>query len=80
MIAEARQALESGSPSDMEAAYDKLTQASHKVASVLYESASQAGEVPPQEGPAGGDSNAGPGGPEDVIDAEFVDVDAEESR
>jgi molecular chaperone DnaK len=79
-ISEAKKALEEGSMHDMEQASERLTQASHKVAAVLYQSTT-------------GDAGAGgaqPGGPadgaaespveDDVIDAEYVDVDAEEKN
>ncbi len=80
VVAEAKKALDSGSPSDMDAAYEKLTQASHKVASVLYEAASQA-EGKPEQGPApDGEPSTGTSSDEEVIDAEFVDVDAENNQ
>jgi len=79
-LVEAKGALEEGSAERMEAAHEKLTQASHQVAAVLYQSASPEGE-----GAAGSGPKAGAGGGEpsaatddDVIDAEYVDVDAEE--
>ena len=80
VVAESKQALESGSPDEMDAAYEKLTQASHKVASVLYESAAQAGETPAHDTGSNDDPNAGPAGEDEVIDAEFVDVDAENNE
>ena len=75
-LAESKSALEDGSPEDMDAAYEKLTAASHKVAETLYQSQAQ------QPGPdTGAPTDAPPSeaaGPEDdVIDADFVDVDAE---
>jgi molecular chaperone DnaK len=68
-----------GSPSvsDLKAAQEKLTQASHKLAEVLYKAnASQAAS----QGPPSGGSQAGPQAGEQkkdegVIDAEYVDVD-----
>ncbi len=80
VVVEAKKALESGSPADMDAAYEKLTQASHKVASVLYEAASQS-EGPPNQGEtSGGESSAGTSSDDEVIDAEYVDVDAENNQ
>jgi molecular chaperone DnaK len=78
-IAEAKKILEEGSADQMEQALERLTQASHQVAAVLYQSASAEGG----EAAAGGESSAGGDGPsaaadDDVIDAEYVDVDAEE--
>jgi molecular chaperone DnaK len=80
VVAEAKKALESGSPADMDAAYEKLTQASHKVASVLYEASSQSEGAPEQSSAPGGEPNAGTSSDEEVIDAEFVDVDAENNQ
>ena len=74
-LADAKKTLE-GSPSsaDLKSAHEKLTNASHKLAEVLYKAnAAQAGQ--------GGTPDAGPtpGGEakkdEGVIDAEYVDVD-----
>jgi hypothetical protein len=66
--------------SRMEAANERLTQASHKVAAVLYQStAGGAGAAEPQPGAAGnGAAESAPD--DDVIDAEYVDVDAEEKN
>ena len=82
VIADAKAALEQGGTERMEQAYEQLTQASHQIAGVLYQSAGD------QQAAGGGESTAagnqqGAGsaaGDEDVIDAEYVDVDAEESR
>jgi molecular chaperone DnaK len=78
-LAEAKKTLE-GAPnvSAMKAAHEKLTQASHKLAEVLYKAnAAQAA------GPAGGGASDGAGAgaqngqkkDEGVIDAEYVDVE-----
>jgi molecular chaperone DnaK len=79
-VAEAKKILEEGSADQMEQALERLTQASHQVAAVLYQSASAEGG----EAAAGGESSAGGDGPsaadDDVIDAEYVDVDAEEGN
>ena len=78
MNREAKKALEEGSMKDMESAYERLTQASHQVASVLYQSASADGGAG-AAGPVGQqDGGTGPSAEDDeVIDAEYVDVDAE---
>ena len=78
-LEETKKAIQSGNLEQIRAAKDKLTQGSHKLAEAMYR---QAG---PQQGGPGGDGasgggNAGPGaGPEapkdNVVDAEFVDVD-----
>ncbi len=80
-VAESKKVLEEGSADQMEQALERLTQASHQVAAVLYQSASADGAGPE----AAGQSAAGGEGPtattdDDVIDAEYVDVDAEEGN
>jgi molecular chaperone DnaK len=81
-LIEAKKALEEGSVEEMEAAHEKLTQASHQVAAVLYQSASSESGGAPGSGPEAGAANGGEQSAapdDDVIDAEYVDVDAEES-
>jgi molecular chaperone DnaK len=81
VIADGKAALEQGGTDRMEQAYEQLTQASHQIAGVLYQNvggeqpAGTGPEAPsgPQQGPASSTD-------EDVIDAEYVDVDADESR
>ena len=71
-LEEARQSLESEDLSTLEGAINKLTEASHKLAEVMYQSTSdQGGGTPPQEPPSGGAA----GTDEEVIDAEYVDVE-----
>ena len=78
-LGEAKKALEEGSMKDMESAYERLTQASHQVAAVLYQSASADGGGSTGTGGDDGGSGNGPSSADDeVIDAEYVDVDAEE--
>jgi molecular chaperone DnaK len=80
-LVEAKKALEEGSAEEMEAAHEKLTQASHQVAAVLYQSASAEDGGAPGSGPEAGAANGGEQSAapdDDVIDAEYVDVDAEE--
>ncbi len=79
VLAEAKSALEDGNQELMDSAYEKLTTASHKVAESLYQNQGQqpgpeAGS--PEQGPADG----GEGGEDEVIDAEYVDVDAESDQ
>jgi molecular chaperone DnaK len=70
-LEEAKKALESDELAAMEAVEQKLTQASHRLAEVMYQQASAAGG---EGGPTPEDqSQAQPGGDE-VIDAEYVDV------
>ena len=84
-LADAKKALEGGDAKAMNAARERLTQASHKLAEAMYKQA----QAQPQGGAA--DAGAHPGGPqpgtngaahaedkkkdEGVIDAEYVDVD-----
>jgi molecular chaperone DnaK len=72
-LAEAKKTLE-GTPtaSDLKAAHEKLTHASHKLAEVLYKAnAAQAAAAPPAGEPAAQTKKDENG----VIDAEYVDVD-----
>jgi len=80
-IAAARKTMDSGSVEEINKAVDNLTQASHKLAEAMYKSAGSSG---PGQGASGGGQGPGadgaPGGdgakPKDnVVDAEFVDVD-----
>ncbi len=78
-LAEAKTALEGESPEAMDAAYEKLTGASHKVAESLYQS--QAQQPGPEAGNPETTAGATSGNPEDdVIDAEYVDVDAQSDQ
>jgi molecular chaperone DnaK len=74
-LTEAKRALEGGDAAAMDAAAKKLTEASHRLAEHMY----QQGPQGPDAGPAGeGGPSAGaqPGAANDeVIDAEYVDVD-----
>ena len=78
-ISEAKKVLEEGSADQMEQALEQLTQASHQVAAVLYQSASAEGgnAAPGGESASGGEGSSAEAD-DDVIDAEYVDVDAEE--
>jgi molecular chaperone DnaK len=76
-LEDAKKALEEGPADRMERAYERLTQASHQIAAALYK-ASSAGS-----GGAGAGSDAGPasqpgGAQDEVVDAEYVDVDADQ--
>ena len=73
-VAEARKAMEAGGVDGMKAAQEKLLQASHKLAEVMYQQASQQQTPPSSDGAAPGaeDTKAKK---DDVVDAEFVDVD-----
>jgi len=74
-LADAKKALETGGTEAMNAAGERLQQASHAVAEAMYKNASApgAGAPPPDEpGPAGA---AGGGKEDEVIDAEYVDTE-----
>jgi molecular chaperone DnaK len=80
-IAEGKKVLEEGATEQMEQALERLTQASHQVAAVLYQSASAEGGSPGAAAEAAPDGDgASASAEDDVIDAEYVDVDAEEGN
>ena len=73
-----RKAMTDGGIEEINKAVDNLTQASHKLAEAMYKSASTSGPGGAQPGGdgAGPSAGAGPEKPkENVVDAEFVDVD-----
>ncbi|MEZ5355720.1 MAG: molecular chaperone DnaK [Bryobacteraceae bacterium] len=75
-LKEMKSAMEAGGKDKIQAAMDKLTQSSHKLAEVMYKSAGPA----PGEGSADGAGSQAPPKSEEakkdtVVDAEFVDVD-----
>jgi molecular chaperone DnaK len=78
-LAEARKALEGDDLGSIQAAATKLEQASHKVAEVIYRQTAEAGQTAgdAQAGAGDGASGAQPGAGDgdEVIDAEYVDVD-----
>jgi molecular chaperone DnaK len=70
-----KRALADGGVEQINAATEKLTQASHRLAEALYKSSAASaggGQAPPK---GGATDSAGPQQPSDVVDAEFVDVD-----
>ncbi len=75
----ARKALEGGDPQRMEAAYQELTQASHRIAEALYKSQGQAGAGGSEHGSAAPNGST-QAADDDVIDAEYVDVNSDETR
>jgi molecular chaperone DnaK len=77
-IAETKAAIEKGGLENINQAVERLTQASHKLAEVMYQKTAQ--QAPPGSSPSGGDGKTPKGKPEDdVIDAEYVDVDDKKS-
>jgi molecular chaperone DnaK len=74
-IAEAKKALAEGGVERLNEAFNQLQAASHKLAEALYQQApSPDAETSDQASAAGASSSSG-GGDDNVIDAEYVDVD-----
>jgi molecular chaperone DnaK len=69
-LEDVKKSITENDPEKLNAATDRLTQASHKLAEAMYKSSSQPGADAPPPPPPGGDKPK-----EDVVDAEFVDVD-----
>ncbi len=81
-IEETKKAMADNDPVKINSAVDRLTTASHKLAEAMYKSAGTPGAGPaPSAGPAPGGNppptggDGGKKGKDDVVDAEFVDVD-----
>src|SRR5256714_51172 len=78
-IADAKKALEEGGAERMNDAFNNLQTASHKLAESLYQTQGAAGgEAGGEQASAAGASSGGgtqTGGEDNVIDAEYVDVD-----
>ena len=76
-LEETKKAITENDPDRINAATDRLTTASHKLAEAMYKSASTqpGGQTPPEGGQPGGDQGKKDGGKDNVVDAEFVDVD-----
>ncbi|HKQ03605.1 MAG TPA: molecular chaperone DnaK [Blastocatellia bacterium] len=77
-LAEAKGKLDVDDADEINKAYDNLVKATHTLAEIMYKQASQQGGG--QAGGQGGDTgaagaSAGASGGDDVIDADFVDVD-----
>jgi molecular chaperone DnaK len=76
-IEETKKAMADNDPDRINSAVDRLTTASHKLAEAMYKSSSQPGGTPPPTGDGGAPGGDGKKdkGKDDVVDAEFVDVD-----
>jgi len=77
-IEDVKKAMQDGGLEQINQATDRLTQASHKLAEAMYHTAGPQGE--PGAAPGAGPSGDGAAGPQqekkdNVVDAEFVDVD-----
>jgi molecular chaperone DnaK len=75
-IEETKKAIAENDPERINSTVDRLTTASHKLAEAMYKATSQ---QPGGQGPSSGDGQAPGGdqgkGKDNVVDAEFVDVD-----
>jgi molecular chaperone DnaK len=72
-----KEAIESNDPARIRTAMDELTQASHKMAEVMYQQQAQQQAGGPQAEPDAGAAGPQPGSEkkdDDVVDAEFEDV------
>lgn len=76
-LTEARKAVEAGDTDAINGEYDKLTRLSHRIAESLYQTTSSGAADAASAGAAGtsGDANQPKSGNDDVIDAEYIDVD-----
>jgi molecular chaperone DnaK len=77
-VAEAKGKLEANDAAEINAAYDKLVKSSHKLAEIMYQQASSQAGGQTGSGAAGASGAAAGGntsGGDEVIDADFVDVD-----
>ncbi len=75
-LADTKKAMTEGGIDRINQATSKLETASHKLAEAMYKASSQPGGAPPQGGPDGNGASGGESKPKDnVVDAEFVDVD-----
>ena len=74
-LANAKEALDSDDKDVLKAAFESLTTASHKLAEVMYQSEQADGAAGGDAGDAGSSSNNSNNN-DDVIDAEYSDVDA----
>jgi molecular chaperone DnaK len=76
-IAEAKKALVEGGAEKLNEAFNQLQTASHKLAEALYQQTAPSGTETTAEdqASAAGASTAGSAGEDNVIDAEYVDVD-----
>jgi molecular chaperone DnaK len=73
-IADAKKALEAGTKDKMDEAHEKLTKTSHRLAEEIYRTATAGGSAGTP--PAAGGPTPPPSGDENVVDAEYVDVES----
>jgi molecular chaperone DnaK len=79
-VADTKNAIHEGGADRIKAAMDKLTTASHKLAEAMYKASSQPGASASDGGAAPPPGEGQPkAGADNVVDAEFVDVDEKKS-
>jgi molecular chaperone DnaK len=74
-IADAKKALTEGGVERLNEAFNSLQTVSHKMAEALYQQSSSTGDSEPQADQSTGAGASSSGGEDNVIDAEYVDVD-----
>ncbi|GAB4108990.1 MAG: molecular chaperone DnaK [Acidobacteriota bacterium] len=74
-IAKTRKAIESGGLTEINQAVDELTRASHRLAEVIYQTAASSSSSSSSQQTSGSREGSGKAQEEEVIDAEYVDVD-----
>ena len=74
-IEDTKKAMTENDTDKLNAATDKLTEASHKLAEAMYKSSSTPGGQTPPQGDSSGHAGTHEKPKDDVMDAEFVDVD-----
>jgi molecular chaperone DnaK len=75
-LAEAKGKLDSTDVSEINSVYDRLVKSTHKLAEIMYQQASQQGGGQSTDtGASGAAAGSSTSGGDDVIDADFVDVD-----
>jgi molecular chaperone DnaK len=75
-VSEGKSALEGGRKDAMDAAFERLTKASHRMAEEIYRQSAGSSAPPDAPGADGASAPPPPSGEGDVVDAEYVDVEA----
>jgi molecular chaperone DnaK len=81
-LEETKKAMTENDPVKINSAVDRLTTASHKLAEAMYKSTAQqpGGQQPPPGGGPSSGNGGGDKGKDNVVDAEFVDVDDKDKK
>ncbi|HZN03899.1 MAG TPA: molecular chaperone DnaK, partial [Candidatus Polarisedimenticolia bacterium] len=74
-LGNAKRALDSNEASELNSAFEDLTRSSHRLAEAMYQKTSGEQAPPTDAGRQGGEPKGGGKKDEEVIDAEYVDVD-----